>query len=140
MKTVQIILTLVILVSCGKDGNKSSQSLLSPKSEKLGISQNTEAFIQDLPHKGIHFARLSNMQDLKRPLAIYCSNTALQNYEKVTELNNLLETLSSEIYFIDKKQISKDELILLIGNAIKALEADPYTTTCPKIYLSIQEL
>lgn len=143
MKTAQIIILLFFIVSCGEK-NHSSKSIKESEPHPTPVKESFsfEAHQKKLTSKGIHFARLSQLQNVNKPLTIYCSNTTLLNHEKIEELlklsNNLQQSTITEIS-IEKKIIDKQFLLILIQEAINSLEVEPYSSTCPKIYLTIQD-
>ncbi|WPU65708.1 hypothetical protein [Peredibacter starrii] len=95
-----------------------------------------------LSKSGLHFARFSNLQDPKRAMTLYCSNTKSQNYEKIEKLRLFTELLkfdNQSNYLINKADLSTETIFQLIEDAIEMLEHDPYSTTCPQIYLAIQK-
>ena len=143
MKTNLFVLILFLIAACGGK-NRSNSS--SPAISELDSLKEEFSFIsiqQSMIQKGIHFTRLSQLQDFKRPIAIYCSNTMTLNHEKVEALATLIESLLiSEVIqiHIDKAFIEKEVFIDLIEKASNELQAEPYSNTCPKIYLAIQSV
>ncbi|WP_408098647.1 hypothetical protein ACJVC5_06970 [Peredibacter sp. HCB2-198] len=136
MKFFLFALITFFLCSCGKKGHETS----GVKSDEI-LTVDLEKEIRDLANKGLHFSRLSNLQDPKRPMTLYCSNTTSLNSEKIDRLmtfSQLLQSEKQETYFINKWEISKVVLLQLIQEAKETLEEDPYASVCPQIYLAIQ--
>ena len=138
MKFFLFALMTVFLYSCGKKDHEADGV---KRDEILTSDGDLEKELRNLANKGLHFSRFSNLQDPKRPMTLYCSNTTLFNSEKIDELmtfSQLIQSEKQETYFINKWEISKVALLHLIQEAKKTLEQDPYTQLCPQIYLAIQ--
>lgn len=141
MRTLGFLILLFLICSCG-DNNHDSDSTLANETDFINKQATSlEEEIQHLLVSGLHFARLSNLQDPKRPMTLYCSNTASLNHEKIEKLlafSELIESDNQETYVINKIEVKNTVLLQLLQDAARLLEQDPYSSTCPQIYLAIQ--
>lgn len=141
MKLFLVIVLGFFICSCGKSKEKKNSPSMSEVDTITKQEQMIEKEIHNLLESGLHFARLSNLQAPKRPMTLYCSNTATLNHEKIEKLQRFAESLrtdNQETYLINKMEVKSSVLLQLVQDAARFLEKDPYSTTCPQIYLAIQ--
>ena len=141
MNILMLIIMGFFISSCGKNTHDSASILADETDPMAKQTTSLEQEIQYLLSSGLHFTRFSNLQDPRRPMTLYCSNTTSLNFEKIERLwdfSKRLQKYNQETYLINKVEVNMTVLLQLVQDAVKTLEQDPYSPTCPQIYLAIQ--